>query len=238
MRRSLLTSVLTVSVAAVTLAACGSGEPTFPSSDAGAPVAGTTPTAAPLDCTEPPAPPAEPLMFGPEELPTPKSGDPATLTATVETTCGDIVLELDAADAPQTVASFEFLAREGYWDDSPCHRLTTEGIFVLQCGDPTGTGSGGPGYGYGIENSPADGLYPPGTLAMARTSDPNSNGGQFFVVHDDTQLPTEGGGYSIFGRVVEGMEIVEGVAAAGGAGGAPDGAPAQPISILSVEVGK
>jgi peptidyl-prolyl cis-trans isomerase B (cyclophilin B) len=236
MRRSLLTSLLTVPVAAVSLAACGSGEPMFPGSDAEVPVAGANSTAAPLDCTEPPPPPAEPLMFGPEDLPTPVSGDPATLSATLQTSCGDVVVELYAADAPQTVASFQFLAQQGYWEDSPCHRLTTQGIYVLQCGDPTGSGSGGPGYTYGTENAPADGLYPPGTLAMARTSDPNSNGGQFFVVYEDTQLPVEGGGYSIFGRVTEGLEIVEAVAAAGAEGGAPDGAPAQPVSILSVEV--
>jgi peptidyl-prolyl cis-trans isomerase B (cyclophilin B) len=71
---------------------------------------------------------------------------------------------------------------------------------------------------------------------MARTTDPNSNGGQFFVVHEDTMLPTDGGGYSIFGQVTEGLEIVEALAAAGAEGGAPDGPPAQPISILSVEV--
>ena len=230
------TLVLTGAFAALVLSACASGEATFPSSTSdGAGAEGAGETSA-LQCEEPPALPTEPRMFGRDDLPAPKSGDPATLSATVETTCGDIVLELAAADAPQTVASFEFLAGEGYWDDSPCHRLTTQGIFVLQCGDPTGTGSGNPGYGYGIENAPPDGLYPPGTLAMARTSDPNSNGGQFFIVYEDTQLPTDGGGYSIFGRVTEGMEIVEGIAAAGAQGGASDGPPAQPVSILSVEV--
>ena len=80
-------------------------------------------------------------------------------------------------------------------------------------------------------------LSKPGTLAMARTADPNSNGGQFFIVYDDTQLPTQGGGYTIFGRVTDGMEIVEAVAAAGGQSDDPNGSPpAQPISILSVEV--
>jgi peptidyl-prolyl cis-trans isomerase B (cyclophilin B) len=136
------------------------------------------------------------------------------------------------------VSSFIFLAREGYWKDSPCHRLVPQGIYVLQCGDPTGTGTGGPGYGYGIENAPADGTYPRGTLAMARTPDPNSNGGQFFIVFEETALPVEGGGYSIFGEVVEGMDIVDAIAEAGVAGGAGDGAPAQPISILDVTVEK
>lgn len=252
MRRTL---VLAPALALLVLSGCGDGSPMFGSEDGteavgdsqddeatgdaedtGAADSEPDGSAAALDCEEPPAPPAEPLSFTPEELPEPHPGEPATVTATLETTCGDIVLELAAAEAPQTVASFEFLAQEGYWDDSPCHRLTTQGIFVLQCGDPTGTGSGNPGYGYGIENAPADGVYPPGTLAMARTQDPNSNGGQFFIVYDDTRLPVEGGGYSVFGQVNEGLEIVEAIAAQGGQGGAPDGSPAQPISILSVDV--
>ena len=214
------------------LTACGDGaspglQPEEEGSDA---------SPAPLSCDEAPEPPADVTTYSPQDLPEPLGGDPATVTATLETTCGDIGLELYAADAPQTVASFAFLAEEGYWQDSPCHRLTTSGIYVLQCGDPTGTGQGGPGYGYGIENAPETGMYPPGTLAMARTQDPDSNGGQFFVVYDDTQLPVQGGGYSIFGRVTEGLDIVEGVAAEGTGSGGGDGAPAQPISILSVTV--
>ena len=159
-----------------------------------------------------------------------------TFEAVITTNCGDITLELDGAKAPQTVASFLALAKADYWADSPCHRLTTLGIFVLQCGDPLGGAGPGPGYTFGIENAPKDGSYPKGTLAMARTQDPNSNSGQFFVVYKDSQLPTEGGGYSIFGTVTAGMDIVEKIAAAGVSGGANDGAPATPISILKVAV--
>lgn len=246
MRR--LLPLTTLSLAALlTLSGCGEGSAMYESdesgsaaaagpADAGEDDASGTGAAGALECAEPPALPSDVAQFSQDDLPAPHSGDPATVTATLETTCGDIVLELAAEAAPQTVASFEFLAEEGYWDGSPCHRLTTQGIYVLQCGDPTGTGRGNPGYGYGIENAPADGVYPPGTLAMARTQDPNSNGGQFFIVYDDTQLPVQGGGYSIFGQVTEGLDIVEAIAAAGGEGGAPDGAPAQPISILSVDV--
>lgn len=233
MRRPLAPALV---LAALVLAGCGDGSPMFGAED-DPPAAATT--AAPetgAECEEPPAPPSSPPQFSQADLPAPHPGDPATVTATLGTTCGDIVLELFADRAPQTVASFTFLADEGYWDDSPCHRLTTQGIYVLQCGDPTGTGRGNPGYGYGIENAPPDGLYPPGTLAMARTQDPNSNGGQFFLVYDHTQLPVDGGGYSIFGQVTEGLELVEAVARQGGQGGAPDGAPAQPISILTVDV--
>jgi peptidyl-prolyl cis-trans isomerase B (cyclophilin B) len=160
-----------------------------------------------------------------------------TFIATVTTSCGVITMELDGTKAPQTVASFLGLAKGGYWADSPCHRLTTTGIFVLQCGDPTGTGGGDPGYGYGVENAPADFTFPPGTLAMARTQDPNSNGGQFFIVYKETMLP-DAVGYSIFGKVTSGMDIVDKVAAAGTnpAGDNPGTAPMQPISILTVTV--
>ncbi|HEX8973465.1 peptidylprolyl isomerase [Oryzihumus sp.] len=159
-----------------------------------------------------------------------------TFVATITTNRGPITVQLDGTKAPQTVASFLQLAGDGYWANSRCHRLTTAGIFVLQCGDPTGTGNGNPGYGYGIENAPKDGKYPTGTLAMARTSDPNSNGGQFFIVYKDTQLPTDGGGYTIFGTVTSGLDIVKKTAAAGVQGGQTDGPPAQPISIQKVVV--
>lgn len=155
---------------------------------------------------------------------------------TLETNCGPIVMDLDGKAAPQTVASFLFLSEKHFFDNVPCHRLTTaaQQLFVLQCGDPTGTGSGGPGYGYGIENAPPTGAFPAGTVAMARTSDPNSNGSQFFIVYADTTLPTQGGGYSIFGKVVQGLQIVKQIAAKGLA--ANGTAPAQPVSILSVAV--
>lgn len=185
-------------------------------------------------CEAPPALPEAPPTFDQSDAP---SDDPAaTLYATVTTNCGELVIELDGASAPVTVASFAQLAEHGYWADSPCHRLTTSGIFVLQCGDPTGTGRGGPGYTFGIENAPADGSYPRGSIAMARTQDPNSNGGQYFIVYEDTELPVQGGGYSIFGSVVSGMDIIDQIAEQGTREGSPDGSPAQGISVLSVEI--
>jgi peptidyl-prolyl cis-trans isomerase B (cyclophilin B) len=183
---------------------------------------------------EPPPLPTSVSTFDPQQSPTATEG---TLQhAVIRTTCGDIEVELYGDKAPVTVASFAFLAGEGYWEDSPCHRLTTAGIFVLQCGDPTGTGRGGPGYTFGIENAPPDGHYPRGTLAMARAADPNSNGGQFFVVFEDTRLPVEGGGYTSFGRVTSGMDIIDQIAEQGVDGGGADGMPVQPISILEVEI--
>lgn len=186
-------------------------------------------------CTEPPAPQTKPKTF--TDVPNKATAAGKTWVATVKTTCGDLTFELDGTKAPQTVASFLHLAKEGYWAPSPCHRVTSQGIFVLQCGDPTGTGSGGPGYTFGIENAPADGIYPQGSLAMARTQDPNSNGGQFFITYQKSQLPTEGGGYTIFGKVTKGLDIVEKIAANKALDPNPaDGTPVSPISILSVSV--
>jgi peptidyl-prolyl cis-trans isomerase B (cyclophilin B) len=157
-------------------------------------------------------------------------------TATIKTNRGDVVVKMAAAQAPCTTNSFRFLATKKYYDGTSCHRLTTENLFVLQCGDPTGTGGGGPGYQFGVENAPKDGKFPAGSIAMARTSDPNTNGSQFFIVYKDTQLPTEGGGYSIFGTVTKGLDVIEKVAKAGVDGGTGDGKPAQPVTIESVQI--
>jgi len=182
-------------------------------------------------------PPKVPTDVRKRTLPDKKTAAGKTFVATVTTNCGVITMELDGAKAPQTVASFLSLAKSGYWADSPCHRLTTTGIFVLQCGDPTGKGGGNPGYGYGVENAPADFTFPPGTLAMARTSDPKSNGGQFFIVYKQTVLQDKVG-YSIFGKITSGMDIVDKIAAAGATQPDASGttAPVQPISILKVDV--
>ena len=186
-------------------------------------------------CTTPPALQATPKQF--TTVPDKATAAGKTFVATVKTTCGDITFELDGTKAPQTVASFLNLAKAGYWAPSPCHRVTTEGIYVLQCGDPTGSGQGGPGYTFGIENAPKDGKYPTGSLAMARTSDPNSNGGQFFITYKETQLPTDGGGYTIFGKVTKGLDVVDKIAANKALPPTTtDGTPVSPISILSVSV--
>jgi len=184
------------------------------------------------------APPAVPTDKRSGTLPDKKTAAGKTFIATFTTNCGVIKVELYGTKAPQTVASFLGLAKSGYWANSPCHRLTTNApLFVLQCGDPTGSGSGSPGYGYGVENAPANFTYPAGTLAMARTQDPKSNGGQFFIVYKETTLndPT---GYSIFGKITSGLDIVERVAAAGAtpADANQNTAPLQPISILAVNV--
>jgi peptidyl-prolyl cis-trans isomerase B (cyclophilin B) len=179
-------------------------------------------------------PPATPASF--------KSAPPKSLAQgkawklTLVTSCGTITTTLDGAKAPQATASAIFLARQKFWAGTPCHRLTTEGLFVLQCGDPTGSGSGGPGYNFGpVENAPKNGVYPAGTVAMARASSPDSNGSQFFLVYKETKLPTTGGGYTVFGKITSGLDVVQKVAA-GGAQPAGDGQPVRPVSIVSATV--
>jgi peptidyl-prolyl cis-trans isomerase B (cyclophilin B) len=148
------------------------------------------------------------------------------------TNCGDITISTLTAKAPQTVNGMLGLARAGYFDATPCHRLTTSGLFVLQCGDPTGTGSGGPGFTLPDENLPADkdGNYPKGTVAMAN-SGANTAGSQFFIVYKDTTLPP---GYTIWGTVTDGLDVVTKVARAGSANG--DGAPNVGVGIESATV--
>ncbi|MFD6613539.1 peptidylprolyl isomerase, partial [Micromonospora chalcea] len=128
----------------------------------------------------------------------------AKYTMKLATTCGDIDIALKAKAAPHTVNSFDFLAGKGYFDHTKCHRLTTEGIYVLQCGDPTAQGNGGPGYNIPDENlkdkSLKDNVYPAGTVAMANTGQPDSGGSQFFLVYQDSQLPPS---YTPFGTVSE-----------------------------------
>ena len=150
------------------------------------------------------------------------------------TNCGNIVVTTVGAKAPITLTQLSTLARGGYFNNSLCHRLTTQGLYVLQCGDPTATGGGGPNFTYRDENLPAEGLnnYPAGTVAMAN-SGPGTNGSQFFLVFADTTL---GANYTIWGTVTQGLEIVKAIAKAGVKGGGADGAPSQQIEIKRVTV--
>lgn len=149
-------------------------------------------------------------------------------------------LELDGAAAPQAVANFIQLAQDGYFDNTSCHRLVTAGIFVLQCGDPTGTGTGGPDYRFGpIENAPADDIYPVGTLAMARVGgDGASMGSQFFIVYDQSFIPSDNaGGYTVFGQVTSGLEqLTVDVVGPGVQGGVADGTPVAPAQISTITI--
>jgi peptidyl-prolyl cis-trans isomerase B (cyclophilin B) len=157
---------------------------------------------------------------------------PTTYTATIVTNCGTITVALDGKAAPHTVNSFVFLAGKHYFDNTKCHRLTTSGIFVLQCGDPTATGSGGPGYEFRDENLNGA-SYPAGTVAMANAG-PGTNGSQFFFVYADTQLPPN---YTPFGRITSGLDILKAIAAKGSTPEG-DGAPNQPVVIQSFTTSK
>jgi peptidyl-prolyl cis-trans isomerase B (cyclophilin B) len=212
-----------------------SSSPSAAASPTSSPSASAGASSASSPCPSPTVtPPATPASF--REVPPKSLAEGKQWKLTLVTTCGTITAQLDGAKAPQAAASAIFLARQNFWAGTPCHRLTTEGIFVLQCGDPTGSGSGGPGYSFGpVENAPKDGVYPAGTLAMARSNSPDSNGSQFFVVYKETSLPTDGGGYTIFGKVLSGLDVVAKVAA-GGSQPSGDGAPVRPISIVSATV--
>ncbi len=175
----------------------------------------------------------------PGEAPAPSVAEGREWTAQIDTSQGPLTISLDGSAAPQAVASFVTLAKAGYFDGTTCHRLVTAGIYVLQCGDPTATGTGGPGYNFGpIENAPADDLYRAGTFAMARQGgDGESMGSQFFIVFEDSVIPSDGaGGYTVFGTVTDGIAIVETVAREGTVTGGPDGAPALPVVLNEVSV--
>lgn len=161
----------------------------------------------------------------------PASGE---VKVSIRSSAGDIGATLDAAKTPCTVNNFVSLAEQSYFDDTECHRLTTQGIFVLQCGDPTATGTGGPGYTIPDEVDGSE-TYPAGTLAMAKTTLPDSGGSQFFMVYEDTPLPPE---YTVFGTVDEaGLKVLQDVAAKGTATGAPDGPPKDKVTLETVTAG-
>src|ERR1700722_297631 len=126
------------------------------------------------------------------------------------TTQGVITVRMLTDKAPCTTFSFRFLASRGYYNQTHCHRLTVQGIFVLQCGDPTGTGSGAPGYSFNDENL-AGATYPAGTVAMANAG-PNTNGSQFFFTWKNTTLSPA---YTPFGTVIGGLNVLQKIAAAG-----------------------
>jgi peptidyl-prolyl cis-trans isomerase B (cyclophilin B) len=150
---------------------------------------------------------------------------------TIATDRGDIVFQMDSAETPCTANNLRSLAHFRYFDDTACHRLTTKGIEVLQCGDPTGTGSGGPGYSFADENLEGA-TYPRGTVAMANAG-PGTNGSQFFLVYGDSTLPPN---YTPFGRITKGLAVLDKVAAAGSddTNGAGDGKPKLPITIKTL----
>ena len=181
----------------------------------------------PTTCTYTPSPPASRNVG----LPPAKPDLKATYQATIKTNRGDIVINLLNSKAPCTVNSFVHLASKSYFSNTNCHRLVTSGIFVLQCGDPTGSGSGGPGYRFADENLPGA-TYPAATVAMANAG-PGTNGSQFFFVYKNTPLPPS---YTPFGTIVAGLNVIQKVAAAGA--DSKTGHPKEKVVIESVTIKK
>jgi peptidyl-prolyl cis-trans isomerase B (cyclophilin B) len=203
----------------------------------------------PCQFTETPAEPSpKPVGLPADPATTPNNG---TVTVTLKTSQGDIPLVMDRAKAPCTVQSMEHLAKSQFFDGTKCHRLTaTEGLKVLQCGDPTGSGSGGPGYTIKDE-FPTDltptgetdpqgqplVTYSRGLLAVANTGAPNSGSSQFFMVYGDTTLPAK---YTVFGTIdAAGLTVLDTIAAGGiGEGGRDpqDGPPKLEVAITQATV--
>ena len=171
------------------------------------------------------------------ELPDADAPAEGTVAATITTNFGDIGLTLDAAAAPCTVNSFVSLAEQAFYDDTPCPRIgDQDGFGILQCGDPSGTGAGGAGYAVADEFTGEE-TYPAGTLAMANTGQPDTNGSQFFLVFRDSQFPPA---YTVFGTIDEaGLAVIDEIAAVGndGANPAGGGTPNEDVTIEKVTVG-
>jgi peptidyl-prolyl cis-trans isomerase B (cyclophilin B) len=189
--------------------------------------------------TEPTSKPVKPPRTG--RVPT----TPATVDATIDTNDGAVGVSLDNGKSPCTVNSFLSLAQQGFFDKTPCHRLTTSSsLGVLQCGDPSGDGTGGPGYRFPNEYptnqyrlaDPAlvtPVLYPRGTLAMANAGQ-GTNGSQFFLVYKDSELPPT---YTVFCSIDEtGLAVVDKIAAGGVKDGSEDGKPATAVTIESIRL--
>jgi cyclophilin family peptidyl-prolyl cis-trans isomerase len=181
--------------------------------------------------TEPPPAPLQPKVYSaPPEL----TIDPATTyTATIATSCGDVVVELDAENAPNTVNNFVFLARDGYYDGTLFHRIVDD--FVVQGGDREGTGAGQ--LGYTIEDENTDAGFEIGTLAMANAG-PDTSGSQFFIVSSQSGADQLDGipNYSIFGTVTEGLDVVELLDSFSVPESGSDGFPLDAIYVRSVTI--
>ncbi len=229
-----------IGVGGFLLAGRSAGTPASATPNASAtPSPSVSPTPAPVaepaqHCTYTANPPAARKVA----FPPAKPDFQATYRATITTNRGNIVVDLLNSKATCTVNSFVHLAAQNFYNNTPCPRLsTTGGLYMLQCGDPTGKGTGGPGYEFASENL-TGATYPAGTLAMANTGAPDSNGSQFFLVYKNTTLPPS---YTPFGKIVSGLNILQNVGKRGvgpplnPAGG---GAPKESVEIKSVTIKK
>ncbi len=155
-------------------------------------------------------------------------------TLSFATNCGDITIEAYGASAPIAVTTMLSLARNGFFNETLCHRLTTNETYLLHCGDPTATGMGQLSFEYDNENLPKsiENNYPAGTVGIWN-SEEISNGSQFFIVYEDSSLPPS---YTIWGKVTKGLDIVRAIAKDGVVNGKSDGSPKRKIAIERVKV--
>lgn len=149
-------------------------------------------------------------------------------TAILHTTEGDITIKFNTGATPNTIANFVKLAKNNFYNGTIFHRVIKG--FMIQGGDPQGNGSGGPGYTFADE--PFEGEYTKGTIAMANAG-PNTNGSQFFIMHQDYPLPKN---YVIFGKVISGIETVDRIAEATTVPGGEGSRPVNPVSIASIDL--
>ena len=150
------------------------------------------------------------------------------------TTLGTFDFTLDVKDPPCTTSSFASLVRKKFFDGTRCHRLTSNTIYVLQCGDPSGTGRGGPTYQIKDENL-AKAAYTRGVVAMANAG-PGTTGSQFFILYkNSTRLPKK---YTVVGKVIRGLDLVDRVAKGGSnnGNGQGDGVPRTPVTIRTARI--
>jgi peptidyl-prolyl cis-trans isomerase B (cyclophilin B) len=234
--------LLCASVVVALLAGCGGSSLTVPQTArrigaSAAPSPSSSSAAAAGGCRWSPVGPGTEATV--KDVGTPPAAVPggAKATMTMTTNLGVVELAMDAKAAPCAVASFAYLAGKRFFDGGACHRLVTAGLFVLQCGDPSGTGTGGPAYQYAEENLSTRAGYRRGSVAVARTAVPGTSGSQFFINYaDNPELPAD---YTLIGTVSKGMDIVDKVAAGGvtpGGNGADDGAPKTRIVLQQVTV--
>ncbi len=200
--------------------------------DAATPLATQEPTRAATP-TVAPTPVETPITEGGSTITQYSAPPPMTIdqdksyTATIQTNHGDMVIDLFPKEAPITVNNFVFLAREGFYDGVVFHRIIAD--FMIQGGDPTGTGRGGPGYRFQDEKVMRP--YSRGTLAMANAG-PNTNGSQFFIVHQDYPLPPN---YNVFGLVREGLDVLDALASVA-VGGPQRSDPLEPQVIQTIQI--
>ncbi|HEX6755805.1 MAG TPA: peptidylprolyl isomerase [Mycobacteriales bacterium] len=180
-------------------------------------------------------PHAKDVGLPPDPAKTPSTG---TVPVGITTDRGAMTLTLDRSAAPCAVQSFLYLTEKKFFDNSPCPRVVDQGIFVLQCGDPSGTTGGGPTYSFKEENT-AKAKYGPGVVAMANSGTPGSTSSQFFIIYKDSDKAL-GKSYSVIGTITKGLDVVTKVAAGGndGSNQAGGGKPKLPITIKTVAVVK